>query len=397
MSAWLHVIGIGEDGWDGLSASARTTLKTADIVIGGGRHHGLAPDIRAERIEWPSPFRAMIDEVRAMRGRKVAILVTGDPLWYSAGAMFARMFPAGELEFYPQTSAFQWGAARMRWSLADVETLTVHGRPAEQAIPFFHHGARLLVLTQDATTPATMAQMLSERGFGSSSLTVLGALGGPDECRIEGVAQDWRAVSPDFHLLAIEVSAPPKAKPLPRTGLPDDAFRHDGKMTKRELRVLTLAAIAPRRGERLWDIGAGCGSVAIEWMRADRDMEGIGLEPNADRRAMAEANKIALGAPRLKLIDATAPQGLAELPRPNAIFIGGGLSNEVALAAMDALPDHGRLVANAVTLESESILTSLHATHGGQLIRVAVSRAEPVGRYRGWRAHMPVTQWVWAK
>ncbi|MGV6812083.1 MAG: precorrin-6y C5,15-methyltransferase (decarboxylating) subunit CbiE [Brevirhabdus sp.] len=397
MSAWLSVIGIGEDGWDGISAPARAALEAADVVIGGGRHHGLAPKLKGERIEWPSPFRAMIEDIRAMRGRKVAVLVTGDPLWYSAGAMFSRMFPADELAYFPQISAFQWAAARMRWSLADVETLTVHGRPPEQAIPFLTHGARLLVLTQDATTPATLAGMLVERGYGASTLTVLGALGGPRETRIEGVARGWDAAAPDFHTLAIEVQADPGADTFPRTGLPDEAFTHDGKMTKRELRVLTLAALAPARGQRLWDIGAGCGSVAIEWMRAARDMEAVGLEPNAARRAMAEENKMKLGAPRLKLIDATAPEGLIDLPVPDAVFIGGGLTPDVAGVAMEALRAQGRLVANAVTLESESILETLHAAHGGQLIRVAVSRAEPVGCYRGWRAHMPVTQWVWRK
>ncbi|MGR3572065.1 precorrin-6y C5,15-methyltransferase (decarboxylating) subunit CbiE [Brevirhabdus sp.] len=393
MTPWLHIIGIGEDGWDGLSPAAQSALEAAELIVGGDRHHGLAPHLGAERRRWPSPFRAMVEEIGAERGRRVCVLVTGDPLWYSAGAFFARGFAPEELCYHPHLSAFQLACARMRWSLADVETLTVHGRPAEQVVPFFADGLRLVILTQDATTPAAIAHLLAERGFGPSRMTVLAALGGPNEARIEGVAQDWVAEVPDFHVLAVEVAAAPDARPLPRWGLPDAAFTHDGKMTKRELRTLTLAALAPRRGQRLWDIGAGCGSVAIEWLRADRDMEATGLEPDADRRAMAAANATRLGTPRLRLLDARAPEGLADLPRPDAVFIGGGLSRAVAEAALAALPRHGRLVANAVTLESEALLAELHAAHGGSLIRVAVSRAETIGRYRGWRPQMPVTQW----
>ncbi len=200
---------------------------------------------------------------------------------------------------------------------------------------------------------------------------------------------------PAFHVLAVEVLADDTATLIPRgPGLPDDAFAHDGKMTKQEVRAATLAKLWPRRNALLWDIGSGCGSVAIEWMRAVRDAEAIGLEPNAKRRALAEENALKLGAPRLKLIDAKAHlRGLADLPTPDAIFIGGGLSPAVIAASIAALPRHGRLVANAVTLESEAILIAAHAEHGGELTRIAISRAEPVGPFRGWRPLMTVTQW----
>lgn len=397
MTPWLHVIGIGEDGWDGLSPVARAALEGAEVVVGGDRHHRLAPHLRAERLHWPSPFRAMVDEIGALRGRLTCVLVTGDPLWYSAGAFFARSFPPEELCYHPQISAFQWAAARMRWSLADVETLTVHGRPVEQAIPFFHPGARLLMLTQDARTPAAIAALLRDRGYGPSRMVVLGALGGPEETRIEGRADDWTAEAPDFHVLALQVEAEDLARPLPLWGLEDTAFAHDGKMTKRELRSLTLAALAPRRGQRLWDIGAGCGSVAIEWLRAVRDGEAFALEPDAGRRALAATNAARLGTPRLRLLDAEAPAGLAGLPAPDAVFVGGGLSQATVETALEALVPHGRLVANAVTLESESLLAMCHDRWGGSLIRVAVSRADTIGRYRGWRPQMPVTQWVLMK
>ncbi|MEM9199788.1 MAG: precorrin-6y C5,15-methyltransferase (decarboxylating) subunit CbiE [Pseudomonadota bacterium] len=397
MTAWLDIIGIGEDGWDGLTSTAQARLRAAEIVIGGRRHHGLAPDLAGRRILWPQPFRAMTEEVMALRGTPTAVLVTGDPLWYSAGARFCALFGSDEITFHPQLSAFQFAAARMGWSLADLEPLTVHGRPAEQAIPFFAPGARLLILTQDASSPQTLARLLTEAGYGASALTVLGALGGPNESRIDGLAESWSATAPDFHVRAVACAAAPGARPLPRTGLPDDAFAHDGQITKREMRAVTLAALAPSRGQRLWDIGAGCGSVAIEWMRAARDMEAVAIEPDPARRAMAATNATRLGAPRLTLIEGRAPEALAGLPDPDAVFIGGGLSTPVAAAAMAALPSLGRLVANAVTLESEAMLAALHAAHGGTLTRIAVARAEPVGRRTGWRPFMPVTQWVWQK
>ena len=391
---WLHIIGIGEDGMDGLTVDARALVESAEVIIGGDRHHKLSPNVTAERLKWPSPFDAMIDEIKRHKGRRLVILVTGDPLWYSVGARILRAIPADEITFHPQLSAFQWASTRMGWSLADTETLTVHGRPAEQVIPYLAPCARLLLLTKNEGTPADIARILTSQGYGASQLTVLGALGGPNESRIDGTAADWEAEAPAFHLLAVEVLADDDATLIPRgPGLPDDAFAHDGKMTKQEVRAATLAKLWPRRKAMLWDIGSGCGSVAIEWMRAARDAEAIGLEPNAKRRALAQENALKLGAPRLKLIDAKAPEGLADLPTPDAIFIGGGLSPAVIAASITALPRHGRLVANAVTLESEAILIAAHAEHGGELTRIAISRAEPVGPFRGWRPLMTVTQW----
>lgn len=391
---WLHIIGIGEDGMDGLTAEARALVENAEVIIGGDRHSDLGPKVTAERRKWPSPFDAMIDEIRRQKGRRLVVLVTGDPLWYSVGARILRAIPADEITFHPQLSAFQWASARIGWSLADAETLTVHGRPAEQVIPYLAPCARLLLLTRNESTPAEIARILTAQGYGASQLTVLGALGGPNETRIDGTAATWAAEAPPFHLLAVEVLADDDAALIPcGPGLPDDAFAHDGKMTRQEVRAATLAKLWPRRKALLWDIGSGCGSVAIEWMRAARDAEAIGLEPNAKRRALATENARRLGAPRLQLIDVKAPEGLAGLPTPDAVFIGGGLSPAVIAASISALPRHGRLVTNAVTLESEAILIAAHAEHGGELTRIAVSRAEPVGPFRGWRPLMTVTQW----
>ena len=391
---WLHIVGIGEDGIAGLSPATRTIVETAEVILGGERHHLLSDSITAERLAWPSPFNAMIDTIKSLKGRRAVVLVTGDPLWFSVGARIGQAIAPSEIIYHPQLSAFQLAAARMGWSLADVETLTVHGRPVEQMIAFIQPEARLLILTTGADTPARIAAFLTERGFGQSRLTVLAAMGGKDEARFDGLAADWGHTVPPFNTLAVDCIASPDAALLPRVpGLPDELFQSDGTMTKQEVRAVTVAKLMPMRGALLWDIGTGCGSVAIEWMRSARYARAIGIEPRADRRAMAAANALALGAPKLEIIEGQAPDALTGLPAPDAIFIGGGLTPDVFAAAWSALRPLGRLVANAVTLESEAELIALHKSHGGQLIKIAVNRAEPVGRLTGWRPLMPVTQW----
>jgi precorrin-6Y C5,15-methyltransferase (decarboxylating) len=322
------------------------------------------------------------------------VLATGDPLWFSVGARIGREIDPSEISYHPQLSAFQLAAARMGWSLADVETLTVHGRPVEQMIAFIQPDQRLLVLTTGAQTPAQIASFLTERGFGGSRMSVLAAMGGENELRFDGVSESWDHEVPAFNTLAVECVAAPDAALLPRVpGLADALFVSDGTMTKQEVRAATVAKLMPMRGALLWDIGTGCGSVAIEWMRAARYARAIGIEPRADRRAMAATNALALGAPKLEILDGTVPAALDGLEAPDAIFIGGGLSAETFDAAWAALRPLGRMVANAVTLESEAVLTQLHAEHGGELVRIIVQRAEPVGRMTGWRPSMPVTQW----
>lgn len=391
---WLHVVGIGEDGMDGLSPAARAVVESAEVIVGGDRHHRLSAAVTAERVAWPSPFDAVIELLRAHRGRRLVVLATGDPLWFSVGARIARALEPGAVTFHPQISAFQLAACRLGWSLADVETLTVHGRPVEQMLPYVQPGARLIVLTTGAETPGQIARMLAERGYGRSPMVVLSAMGGPAEARAEGFADDWSETVPEFNTLAVDCVAGEGAEVLPRVpGLPDSAFRHDGQMTKRELRALALAKLMPMRGAVLWDVGAGCGSVGIEWMRAAPEARAWGLEPDAGRRALAAENAARLGAPRLELVAARAPDGLAALPDPDAVFVGGGLSEAVVDAARARLKPFGRLVAHAVTLESEALLAGLQARLGGELVRLSVARAEPVGGRMGWRPAMPVTQW----
>ncbi len=390
---WLHIVGIGEDGMAGLLPATRAVVEAAEIIIGGDRHHRLSDTVRAKRVAWPSPFDALIDTLMSCRGQRVVVLATGDPLWFSVGARIGRSVNPAEIVYHPQLSAFQLASARMGWSIADVETLTVHGRPVEQMIAFIQPDARLLILTTGAETPGQIARFLTERGFGASKMSVLAAMGGQDEARFDGIANGWDQDVPAFNTLAVECVAAPDAALLPRVpGLSDDLFVHDGTMTKQEVRAATLAKLMPMRGALLWDIGTGCGSVAVEWMRAARYARAIGIEPRDDRRAMAARNALSLGAPKLELIDGRVPEALHGLASPDAVFIGGGLSVPVFEAAWAALRPLGRLVANAVTLESEAVLMDLHKRHGGQLVKLQVHRAEPVGGLTGWRPLMPVTQ-----
>ncbi len=392
---WLDIVGIGEDGIDGLSPSAREKLARADVIIGGDRHHDLAQKSNAKRIKWPSPFDAMIETIRSHKGQNLVVLVTGDPLWYSVGARIIKSIPANEVTFHPQLSAFQWAAARMGWSLADSDTLTIHGRADSQILPYLAPNVRLLVLTQNSESPAIVANLLADRGFGESRMTVLTALGGEREQRFDGIAENWNQPVPNFHTLAIECKTGKNAVWYPRTGgLPDDAFISDGQITKQDVRAATLAKLAPYPDAVLWDVGAGCGSVSVEWMRGARGALSIAIESKAQRVAMITHNTQQLGVEKMHIIHGTAPAGLHDLLRPDAVFIGGGLMTDgVFDTCWRALRPGGRLVANAVTLESEAKLIELHQQYGGELTRLSVQKAEPVGPYRGWRAAMPVTQW----
>ena len=396
---WIDLIGLGDDGVTGLRPAARAALDAAEVIFASPRLMGfVAADHPAERVLWPSPFSALIERLQGLSGRRVAVLATGDPLWFSIGARIGREIDPAQIRYHPQLSAFQLAAARMGWSLADVETVTACGRPPEQILPVVAPGARLLVLTSDRHTPGQVARLLTDRGYGPSVLTVLGHMDGAAESRTIGIASGWAREVPDFHTLAVECVADPEAQLAGRVpGLPDAMFRHDGQITKREVRAVTLAKLIPQRGALLWDIGAGCGSVAIEWMRAAPDARAIALEPVAERRAFAWENALALGVPKLDLIDGAAPAALEGLPPPDAVFIGGGLTRETAARALAALKPLGRLVANAVTLESAALLADLAAAEGGELTRIAVERAVPVGRKRGWKPFMAVTQWSLVK
>ena len=399
MSEWLDIIGIGEDGVDGLSVDAKARLEAAEVIVGGDRHQKLASNRSATRISWPSPFDAMIDEIKSHKGKRIVVLVTGDPLWYSVGARILKAIPPEEIHFHPQISAFQLAAARMGWSLPDCETLTIHGRADSQILPHVAPNVRMLVLAQNAESPKNVARLLSERGFGGSKITVLAAMGGENEARFDGIANSWAHTVPDFHTLAVECIADKGANWYPRTGgLPDQAFVHDGQLTKQVVRAATLAALAPYPDALLWDVGAGCGSIGIEWMRAARGAQAIAVEVNAERRAMIGENAAKLGTEKIRIVDGAAPAALIGLACPDAIFIGGGITGEnVFDTCWDALRSGGRLVANVVTVEGEAMLFALREKYGGELGRISVQHVEPVGRFLGWRQLMTVTQWVLSK
>lgn len=369
------------------------------MVFGGARHLNLvAPLITGEARAWPSPFS--IAPVLAERGRSVAVLASGDPMWHGVGATLLRAVDVAETRIFPAPSAFSLAAARMGWPLAGAVTLSLHARPSALLRPHLHDGARLLVLTSDAAQPATIAALLAAEGFGESNVTLLEALGGPAERIRGGIARDFAPndVHP-LNTLGIEIVASREARILPRApGLPDADFAHDGQLTKREVRAITLSALQPVPGALLWDVGAGAGSIGIEWMLAHPTCRAIAIEGREDRAARITLNAEALGVPGMRIVTGEAPAALAGLPRPDAVFLGGGANDPgVFDAALDALKPGGRFVANAVTLETEALLLARRATLGGEMLRIAISRAVPVAGMTGWRAAMPVTQWVWRK
>lgn len=397
---WLSIVGIGEDGLAGLTAPARALVDDAEVLIGGERHLAMLPDDGRERMSWPSPLSALLDEIESRRGTRVCVLATGDPLWYGVGVSLLKRIRRSEIAILPGRSAFTLSAARIGWPLAEVDCLTLHGRPLSLLRPYIQPNAKLLILSEDASTPAAVAALLTECGYGASRLTVLEHLDGEKERCLEGTAADWSANDvADLNTIAVDCIAAPEAPLLPRTpGLPDEAFRHDGQMTKREVRAATLAALAPVAGQLLWDVGAGCGSVALEWMRAAPRAGAVAIERRAERRAMIAENAEALGAPLLKVVAGEAPEALYGLDDPDAVFIGGGVSNPGLMeVCWTRLKPGGRLVANAVTLEGEAALLAWQKQHGGSLTRFAISRAEPVGPFQGWRPMMPVTQYASVK
>ena len=401
MPRWLSIVGIGEDGVAGLSATARGLVAAAEIVFGGERHIALASSlICKDKRAWPSPFDGAVDEVLQRRGRPVCVLATGDPFHYGVGAVLARRIDPCEMNVLPAPSAFSLAAARLGWALQQTVLLSVHGRELDLVRPHLQPGARILVLTSDGEGPAALAKLLASSGFGASRLTVLEALGGPRERMRSTTAAPFDLDTVDaLNTVAIEVAAAPDARVLARApGLADALFEHDGQISKREIRAVTMSSLAPRRGELLWDIGAGSGSVAIEWMLADPTMRAVAIERRADRAARIRRNAAACGVPGLELIEDAAPAALGKLPPPDAIFIGGGVSDPGMIdAATNALRPGGRLVVNAVTLDSEALVLSRRGALGGELIRIAIARSGPVGEKAGWRAAMPVTQWAWTK
>lgn len=397
-SPWLTLVGIGEDGRDGLCLAARQAIAQASLLVGGKRHLALLEPVGVETLAWASPMEDTFPKLLARRPEPVCVLASGDPFCFGVGAVLARAVDPAEMRCWPQPSAFSLAAARLGWALQDCALLSLCGRPLENLVPALQPGARILALSADAATPGQVAALLRSRGLGDAVLTLLESMGGPREWRRTTTATgfDLPEIDP-LNTIAIELpSDAPCAAMVP--GRPDGVFDHDGQITKSDIRAVTLARLAPRRGEMLWDVGAGSGSVAIEWMLAHPANRAHAVERHPERAARIARNAAALGVPYLAVVEGRAPDMLAGLPRPDAVFIGGGATvGGVLDVCRQALRVGGRLVINAVTIETQASLISQFRQHGGHLSTIAVSQADPVGGFHGWRGAMPVVQWTWVK
>ncbi|MEU0399223.1 precorrin-6y C5,15-methyltransferase (decarboxylating) subunit CbiE [Streptomyces sp. NPDC006197] len=395
----VSVVGIGADGWDGLPETARRALRAAEVLLGAPRQLGLLPedDCPGERIAWPSPLRPAVPGLLAAhQGRAIAVLASGDPSFYGIARTLAETVGADRLHVHPHPSSVSYACARLGWPLEATETLSLVARPLAALSAALHEGRRLLVLSEGADTAARVAELLRTTGWSGTRVRVLEQLGGPAERVLDGTAADWPHQRTDpLNVLALDCARDPGTLRLGAVpGLPDEAYEHDGQLTKRYVRAATLAALAPAPGELLWDVGGGSGSIGVEWMRTHRSCRAIAVEKSPERAARITRNADALGVPGLRVVTAAAPTGLADLETPDAIFVGGGLTAPGLLdTCWEALPPGGRLVANTVTLESEALLARWYGRHGGELVRLAVSTAVPVGGFTGWRQAMPVTQW----
>ena len=397
-SPWLTLVGIGEDGRDGLSLAALDAIAQASLIVGGRRHLALIGPVAAETLAWTSPMENTYPVLLARRPKPVCVLASGDPFCFGVGAVLARAVDPVEMRCLPQPSAFSLAAARLGWALQDCDLLSLCGRPLETLVPALQPGARILALSADATTPGRVAELLRHRGLGEAVLTLLEAMGGPRERRRTITAAEFDGGDVDaLNTVAIEVPADASCAAIV-PGRPDGLFDHDGQITKSDIRAVTLARLAPRRGEVLWDVGAGSGSVAIEWMLSHPANRAHAVERDPERAARIARNAAALGVPHLAVIDGSAPDRLAGLPRPDAVFIGGGATADGVLdVCRRALRRGGRLVINAVTIETQALLIAQFRHYGGHLSTIAVAQADPVGGFHGWRSAMPVTQWTWVK
>jgi precorrin-6Y C5,15-methyltransferase (decarboxylating) len=393
---WLTIVGIGEDGLAGLGTEARDAIDAAEVLVGGERHLEKVSGHAALKVGWGKDFEAGVEAIRGFEGKRVVVLASGDPMNFGAGSVLARKFGIEAMTIIPAPGAFSLAAARMGWSVPDVNCVPVHGRPLEVVNLYLRPGARLLVLTWDGTTPAKLAALLAGKGFGESRVTVLEHLGGEDENRIDGTAAGWtHPETAELNTVAVECVAGPDAVFWSRApGLPEAAFRHDNMVTKREVRAATIAALAPLAGETLWDVGAGSGTVAIEWLRLEPMAKAVAIERDAKRLSFIRANAAELGVPGLKVVEGEAPAALAAIEgAPDAVFVGGDVSNaDVLDACRQRLKSGGRLVANAVTLNAQHALIHFRDAHGGEMTRLSVAREDTVGRLAGFRPMMEVWQ-----
>ncbi|MGW0520182.1 precorrin-6y C5,15-methyltransferase (decarboxylating) subunit CbiE [Crossiella sp. NPDC003009] len=402
MTEPVTVVGIGADGWPGLAQPAQLEVRAAQVLLGSSRQLDLVPDkVTAERVAWPSPMLpALPGLLERHRGRRICVLASGDPMFFGVGSTLARLLGPQRLRVLPHASSVSLACARLGWPMEAVDVVSAVGRPVELLHPFVQPGRRVLVLSAGGGTPAEVAALLTVRGYGPSRLTVLERLGGKDERLVSGTAGEWSLPrTAALNVIAVDCVADPGTPLLPTVpGLPDSAFDHDGQLTKREVRALTLSRLAPVPGQLLWDVGAGAGSVAIEWSRTHPSCRAVAVEREPERAERITRNAYALGVPGIEVVSGEAPSALDGLEAPSAVFVGGGATGPgVIEKCWQSLLPGGRLVVNAVTVESESLVAQWYARLGGDLLRMSISRAAPVGGFTAMRPMLPVTTWVATK
>ncbi|WP_120636224.1 precorrin-6y C5,15-methyltransferase (decarboxylating) subunit CbiE [Ruegeria sp. EL01] len=390
---WLTILGLGEDGLDGLSPASRQVLDRAEIIMGPPRHLSLIPETDAKRVEWPIPFADGLPVLTELRGRPTVVLASGDPFWFGAGSVIARSFDAGEWVSIPGQSTFSLAAARLGWPLETTLTFGLHAAPLTRLRPHLSSGLRTILLLRNGQAVAELATYLTETGFADTTLHVMEALGGPRE-RARAMSLTQALLETFEHPVCVGLDVAGDGRALPKVaGKPDDIFETDRQITKRPIRALTLSALAPRRGEHLWDIGGGTGSISIEWLMCDPTLTATSIEPLEDRASRIRRNADSLGQDRLGVVHGTAPDALTGLTLPNVVFVGGGLSSELLDWLQENLRTGTRMVANAVTLESEALLATWHEKLGGDLLRIELAQASALGPRRGWKSAYPVVQW----
>lgn len=390
---WLTIVGLGEDGPDGLTPASLKALDQAKTIVGPARHLGLLPDLNAKIIEWPVPFSDGLAILDQLRGTPTVVLASGDPFWFGAGSVIARHLRPGEWRALPNLSVFAQAAAKLGWPLETTQCVGLHAAPFARLYPHLAVGQRAIATVRDGAAVADFAAWLDGLGFGASTLHVLEALGGPNE-RVRALVANAFDITDIGHPVAVAIEVDGTGAPIPvSSGKPDTLFENDGQITKRPIRALTLSALAPAPNEMLWDLGAGSGSVAIEWLMSHPGTQAVAVETRADRAQAIHTNANALGQDRLQIVTGNSLDHLSKLPRPDAVFVGGGLSSDLIDALWAICPPGTRIVANAVTLETEALVVSAQARLGGDLLRVALSQPTAIGRFRAWDAAYPLVQW----
>ncbi|MEV0798659.1 precorrin-6y C5,15-methyltransferase (decarboxylating) subunit CbiE [Kribbella sp. NPDC050281] len=395
MPAEVIVVGVGADGWDGLAPAAQSAVLAAEVLMGSARQLALVPSVDAERVKWPSPLsEALPGLLSQYAGRPICVLASGDPTFHGIGTTLTRLLGADAVRVIPHPSSVSLACARLGWPQDQVQVVSLVGHPTERVHPHVQPGRRLLVLSWGAHTPAEVAALLSERGYGASELTVLEQLGGPSERVRTATALEWSYDVDALNVIGVLCQAGADAALLPTVpGLPDQAYESDGQLTKREVRAVTLSRLAPVPGQLLWDVGGGAGSIAIEWSRHHPACRAIAIERDPERAKRLDRNVANLGAVVTTVVGA-APAALDGLETPDAIFIGGGATAPGLVdACWNALRPGGRLVLNGVTLETEALIAQWYGELGGDLVRLDVQRASAIGTMTGWRPAMPVTIW----